>query len=156
MKWQNNAHMKRLFLGTSFSGHVDYETGRVNPEYRRQVEVMIEALRKTGEFTVFCAVEHEGWVVASDVPPEVGVKKDLAEIDESDVMLAVLPTGLISGGLQYEIGYAEAKGKKVVLASEVGAKLAYFNQGAVNLGRVAHLEYDSPDSLAAQVKALVT
>lgn len=145
--------MSRLFLGTSFSGHVDFETGQINPDYRKHVEGMIDALRTIGGFTVFCAVEHEGWVIATDVPPEVGVEKDLAEIDNSDVMLALLPTGMISGGLQYEIGYAEGKGKKVVLASEVGSELAYFNQGAVNLGRVAHLEYDSPESLAEQVKA---
>lgn len=144
--------MNRLFLATSFSGHVDYETGRVNPDYREKVEAVIDALRAVGGFTVFCAAEYEGWIIASDVPAEVGVEKDLAEIDKSDVVLALLPTGLISAGLQYEVGYASAKGKQVVLATESGSELAYFNQGVVNLGRVAHIEYDTPESLVADIK----
>ncbi|HSH18705.1 MAG TPA: nucleoside 2-deoxyribosyltransferase [Candidatus Saccharimonadales bacterium] len=145
--------MNRLFLGTSFSGHVNYETGEVNPDYRKKIEDVIDALRTVGNFMVFCAVEHEQWVIANDISPEVGVEKDLAEIDESDAMLALLPTGLISAGLQYEIGYADARGRRVLLATETGTELAYFNQGAVNLGRATHIEYDSPESLATQVQA---
>lgn len=144
--------MNRLFLGTSFSGHVDYETGQVHSEYREHVVDILKALRDLGGYSVFCAVEHENWVIANNIPPEVGVEKDLSEIETSDMMLALLPTGLISAGLQYEIGYADAKGKKVALATEVGSELAYFNQGAVNLGRAVHVVYDSPESLVANIQ----
>ena len=147
--------MSRLFLATSFSGHVNYETGEVNPDYREKVENILDALRTVGGFTVFCAVEHENWIIASDVPPEVGVEKDLVEIDESDVVLALLPTGLISAGLQYEVGYADAKEKKVVLATESGSELAYFNQGAANLGRVTHIEYENPQALVANLQQAI-
>jgi len=147
--------MKRLFLATSFSGHVNYETGEVNPDYRQEVEAVINALRTDG-FTVFCAVEHEKWIIAKDILPEVGVKKDLAEIDESDVVIALLPVGLISAGLQYEVGYADAKGKKVILATELGSELAFFNQGAANIGRVAHVEYESPENLVAKIQQFAT
>lgn len=143
--------MSQVFLATSFSGHVNYETGEVKPDYREKIEAIINALRTVGGFTVFCAVEHENRLIISDSPPEVGVKKDLAEIDNSDLVLAVLTAGVISEGLQYEVGYADGKVKKVILATEAGSKLAYFNQGAANLGRVAHIEYDSPESLAKQV-----
>jgi nucleoside 2-deoxyribosyltransferase len=144
--------MNRMFLGTSFSGHVDYDTGRVHSEYREKVENILKALRDLGGYSVFCAVEHEGWVIADNIPPEVGVEVDLAEIDTSEIMLALLPTGIISGGLQYEIGYADAKGKKIVMATEVNSDLAYFNQGAANLGRAVHIEYDSPESLVTNIK----
>jgi nucleoside 2-deoxyribosyltransferase len=144
--------MNRLFLATSFSGHVNYETGEVNPEYRNKVEAVIDALRDIGGFTVFCAVEHENWIIPKDVPPEVGVEKDLIEIDRSDVVFALLPTGLISAGLQYEIGYADAKGKNVILATELGSELAYFNQGVVNLRRVTHIEYENPESIVANMR----
>lgn len=147
--------MNKVFLGTSFSGHVDYKTGQVNMDYRKHVEEILEALRTIGSFVVFCAVEHEGWVIATHTPPEVGVKKDLNEIDNSDILLALLPTDLISAGLQYEIGYADAKGKQILLATETGSELAYFNQGAVNLGHASHFEYESPDSLAQHVFSLV-
>jgi nucleoside 2-deoxyribosyltransferase len=147
--------MNRLFLATSFSGHVNYETGEVNSDYREKVEAVIHTLRTVGGFTVFCAVEHENWVIASDVPPEVGVENDLAEIDESDVVLALVPTGLISAGQQYEVGYSDAKGKQVILATESGTELAYFNQGVANLGRVAHIEYDTPEDLVANVQQVL-
>ncbi len=147
--------MSKLFLATSFSGHVNYETGEVNADYRHLVEVVIDTLRTVGGFIVFCAVEHENWIITSDAAPEVGVEKDLGEIDESDVVLALLPTGLISAGLQYEVGYADAKGKMVILATESGSELAYFNQGAANLGRVAHVEYESPENLVVNIQQLV-
>lgn len=147
--------MNRLFLATSFSGHINYETGEVNTDYREKVELVIEALRNAGGFTVFCAIEHENWIIASDIPPEIGVEKDLAEIDESDIVLGLLPTGLISAGLQYEVGYADAKGKQVVLAIESGSELTYFNQGAANLGRVAHIEYESPENLVANMRQVL-
>lgn len=145
--------MKRLFVATSFSGHVDYETGQVNPEFRKSIEETLDALRSVGGFAVFCAVEYEGWVI-SDVPPEVGVEKDLEEIEKCDVFLALLH-GAVSAGVQYETGYADAKEKQVIVATPSDTNLSYFNQGAVNLGRSKHVRYDSPELLAAQVKKLL-
>jgi hypothetical protein len=146
--------MNKLFLATSFSGHVDHVTGKVHADYRQKVEGVIGALRTTGDFIVFCAVEHENWIIASDIPPEVGVEKALAEIDSADIFLAMPPADMISAGLQYEVGYADAKGKKVIVATETGDELTYFNQGATRLGRIAHIQYDSPADLVAQVKSL--
>lgn len=144
--------MKKLFLATSFSGQVDYETGQVKPEFRKNTEIIIDALRKVGGFTVFCAIEHEGWIISND-PPEIGVKKDLEEIDDSDAVLAILQDN-ISAGVQYEIGYADGAGKSVFVATQEGTDLSYFNQGAANLGRITHLSYESPELLAAQVREL--
>lgn len=145
--------MRNLFLATSFSGQVDYETGRVNPGFRKSIEEIIQALRTVGGFSVFCAVEHEGWVI-SDVPPEIGVKKDLEEIDKSDVFLAVLHDA-ISAGVQYETGYADGRDKSVFVATPYTTSLTYFNQGAANLGRITHVSYGSPESLATQLRDLV-
>ncbi|MBP7767422.1 nucleoside 2-deoxyribosyltransferase [Candidatus Saccharibacteria bacterium] len=150
--------MSRLFLATSFSGHVDYETGLVNSDYRHKIEFILASLRANGEFTVFCAVEEEGWTIKADVLPEVGVKLDLKEIDKCDMFLALLPPDLISAGLQTEVGYAHANGKQVVLATENGSKLGlgYFNEGLAKLDGVAHIEYESPDELANFVRKQCT
>lgn len=150
--------MSRLFLATSFSGHVNYETGVVNPDYRSKIESMLSSLRALGELTVFCAVEEEQWKIKADVPPEVGVKLDLEEIDKCDMFLAILPPDLISAGLQTEVGYAHAKAKQVVLATENGSKLGlgYFNEGLVKLDGVAHIEYESPDEIANFVREQCT
>ena len=116
---------------------------------------MLKALRDLGGYSVFCAVEHEDWIIANNIPPEVGVEKDLAEIELSDIVLALLPIGLVSAGLQYEIGFADAKGKKVVMATETTSELAYFNQGSVGLGRTAHVVYDSPEALVNNLQRVL-
>ena len=86
--------MNRLFLATSFSGHVNYETGEVNPDYREKVEAVIDTLRTVGGFTVFCAVEHENWIIASDVPDTLIGKKvislDLGAMVAGTQILVVL------------------------------------------------------------------
>lgn len=141
--------MKTIFLATSFSGKVNYDTGEVLPEFREFIEGVLTELRKRGGVEVFCAIEHEGWKIA-DEPPEVGVQKDLAEIDKADVLLAVVGD-TPSAGVQFEIGYAVAKGKRLVLATDAQTKLAYFNDGVVGLGRADLVVYKDAQSLAGQL-----
>ncbi len=52
-----------LFLATSFSGQVDLKTGQVLPVFRQLIENILTALRAEG-LAVFCAVEHEDWIIA--------------------------------------------------------------------------------------------
>lgn len=144
------AEVKRLFLAVSFSGKVNYETGEVLPEHRAFVESVLESLRGIGQFTVFCAVEHEGWKIKNE-PPEVGVKKDLTEIDASDVFVALVDESP-SAGVQFETGYAVAKGKRTIIASDTATKLAYFNEGVTNLGLAEYVLFDHAQSLASSIK----
>lgn len=141
--------MKNLFLATSFSTQVDLETGKVHTDFRQKVQAIIDALTSAG-FKVFCAIEHEGWVINNQAP-DVGITKDLEQIDSSDVFVALLHDG-ISAGVQFETGYAVGKGKKVFVATTGEDKLAYFNQGAASAGKVTHILYDEPKLLAQEVK----
>lgn len=109
-------------------------------------------MRAIGGFTIFCAIEHEGWLVSNEAP-EVGVAKDLCEIYQSDALLAILHDAP-SAGVQYEMGYAHGKGKQVFAATVNDEKLAYFNQGLANLANITHVSYESPELLAEQVKHL--
>ncbi len=146
--------MTNLFVCTSFSGHVNYETRCVNPDYRESIASILDAIRSVGKLSVFCAIEHEGWIV-SDKSAGLGVKKDLDELDKSDAVLALPPAGIVSGGLQYEMGYADGKGKQLIVATEQGVELAYFNEGIVELGRAEHIIYDGGAMLAQQVSDIV-
>lgn len=143
---------RRLFLSTSFTVHVDDKTGMVKPEFKAEVEQVIAALRTIDNLIVFCAVEHEGWVISKE-PPEVSIKKDLSKIKKADLVVALLPSGASTGGVQFEIGAAYALGKKVLVATKSDAKLGFFNQGAVNLGYIEHLRYKNTASLAEQIRA---
>jgi nucleoside 2-deoxyribosyltransferase len=141
--------VKKVFLSTSFSGKVDANSGAVQPAFRAFIEQVLTALRKE-ELEVFCAVEHEGWLIAADIPPEVGVRKDLEMLDGADVLLAIIDMQP-SAGVQFELGYAVAKGKQVILARRRGDKLAYFNQGVVSAGRMTLVDFDDPAELTKQL-----
>jgi hypothetical protein len=140
-------HKRSIFLATSFSGQVDYDTGIVLPEYRKTVEDVISSIRRVSRFSVYAAIEEENWVISQE-PPEVGVARDLEKIDESENLLALMPKDLVSAGLQFEIGYVSSR---PFVATEVGTELGYFNQGLANLGKIIHLEYQDPEHLAQQL-----
>lgn len=111
----------------------ELQTGVVLPEHRMMVEDCLLRLRAAGH-EVFCAVEDEDWHIASDVSPEVGVKVDIEEIDKADVLIALLD-GQPSVGVQWEIGYANAK-TPVFVMPEPRAELAYWNKGLLALGYI--------------------
>jgi hypothetical protein len=142
--------MADVFLSTSFSKQVDYESGLVFPEFKSKLEAVLDSLRNLGGYSVFCAVEHEGWRIGNE-PPEVGVAKDIEEIAKAGMILALLPK-IDSGGLQWEMGHADSR-KPVYAAVETGENLGYFNQGLVNLGLINLIEYASPDDLTSQLTA---
>jgi len=118
------------------------------PEYQAFVTQILESLRKE-EGDVFCAVEFEGWKV-SETPPEISLTKDLEEIDGADVLLALVHDRP-SVGVQFELGYAVAKGKRVIIARSSRDDLSYFNQGIVGAGLVTHISYDSNEALLTQL-----
>jgi nucleoside 2-deoxyribosyltransferase len=141
--------MKKVFLSTSFSGKVDAASGAVQPMFRTFIEQILAVLRQQ-DLEVFCAVEDEGWLISATVPPEVGVQKDLEVLDGTDVLLALVDTQP-SAGVQFELGYAVAKGKQVILACHRSDKLAYFNQGAVSAGHIMLINFDNPTELVKQL-----
>lgn len=145
-----------MMLLTSFSGHVNYETGEVEPTHRARIESILAGLRGLNKLDLFCAIEHEGWRINPNIPESVGVKKDLAEIDESDTILTLIPNSKISEGIAYESGYAHAKGKQLIIAQEVDDPLKrYFFNGIVDLGHAVRIAYTDTESLVSQVDATV-
>jgi nucleoside 2-deoxyribosyltransferase len=142
--------MKKVFLSTSFSGKVNTTTGEVLLDFRKEIEAVLDALRKMGDIEVFCAIESEGWSI-NEVAPEVGVKYDLDQVGEADVLLALVEE-TISAGVQFELGYAVAKGKQVILATAIGAKIAYFNQGVVSHGMMTLVTFDTIPALVQQLQ----
>lgn len=141
----------KIFLSCSFSTKVDYNTGEVLLEFRRELESILGALRVAGH-TVFAAIEDEDWKIGNK-PPKVGAQVDINQINKSDVLLALLHDSP-SAGVQWEIGYANALKIPVFIASQDGSKLAYWNQGLVGLKLVEQIDYDVTDSFKKLVSSL--
>jgi hypothetical protein len=145
--------MKRVFLSTSFSGQVHADTGEALPEFRASIEAVLQVLREQPDTAVFCAIEDEGWKLTV-TPPDVGVHKDIQELAESDLLLALVQDQ-ISAGVQFEIGYAVGKGIPVILAATASHALAYFNEGLVGAGYVTLITYEAPTDLVARLSDLL-
>lgn len=126
----------KIFVATSYSSQVNYETGEVFPEYRAWLEDNLERLERLGH-TVFCALKADGYKINDDDPAEA-FRLDEAEINAADGMLAFV-TDEVSAGVQTEIGMAIAKKKQVVIAHSAEHPLAYFNQAIVLTGQGSEL-----------------
>jgi Nucleoside 2-deoxyribosyltransferase len=100
----------KIFLCVPFSSRVDAE-GRVFNSYRKHIEALTTAIKELGH-DYFVALEYTGWMMGGSTSPEDELKYDLSQIDESDVIIALLEER-VSAGVQLENGYAFAKGKKV-------------------------------------------
>jgi nucleoside 2-deoxyribosyltransferase len=145
--------MKKIFLSTTITNQLDSKTGMVLPAFKAELQAVLKELRKQPDVEVFCAAEDGGWKFTAEVPAE-GVVHDIAHVDAADILVAIVHDA-ISAGVQFEIGYAVAKQKPVVLAMEAGHELAYFNKGLVGAGLVTLVAYDAAASLATQLPIAV-
>lgn len=144
--------MKQIFLSTTFSGSINTDTGTVLPEFRASIEAVLASLREQPDVVVFCAIEREGWKISGELGKDVA--QDIKEVGDADVLVALVQDKL-SAGVQFEIGYAVALGKQVVLAMRADHKLPYFNQGLVSGGFVTLITYDTPANLMTQLPIAV-
>jgi nucleoside 2-deoxyribosyltransferase len=145
--------MKKIFLATAFAGHLNEQTGEVAPVYRQSIEAILKALREQPDLEVFCAPEDDGWKMPSD-PPAISLTADLEKLDESDMLIALIQDKP-SVGVQFEMGYAVAKGKQVTLAMAAGAELGSYNQGLVSAGMMTLITYDTPADLKTHLPLAV-
>ena len=127
----------KLFLMTAFSSKVDSD-GVVLAEFRAEVEAVLDKLRGAGH-DVFCAIEAEHWKMG-DEPPEVGTKLDLDEVKLRDVIIGLADD--LSAGMHFELGYAAALGKRVILVLNPEVKPGWFITGAINLGVATRVSLD--------------
>jgi len=138
----------KVFLVCSFADQIDIASGRVVLKYRSFTQYLLDGLREAG-FEVACALEDRDWQLAKD-PPEVGLAEDIESIDARDVVVAV-SDDKPAAGVQFELGYAAAKNKRVILARSSKDALSLFNQGTVGAGLVTHLSYDNVAKLLDQL-----
>lgn len=126
----------KIFVGTSYSTKVNYDTGEVFPEFQVWLENILLILEQAGRET-FCAMRADGYKI-NDADPAKAFFLDMEHIQESDAML-MFTDDHISAGLQVEIGVGAALKKKVILAHLPEHKLAYFNAAMVQSGTVKEL-----------------
>lgn len=139
-----------IFINASYSAHVDYSTGEVRASYKLWIEDILGTLEKAGH-TVFCALRADNYRI-NDSNPAKAFSLDITQIKKSDAMIAIL-ADRPSAGVQTEVGYGVALGKKVILAYEPGHRLQYFNQAMIQAGVVQSMELPlTPEKLQTVLK----
>ena len=94
---------------------------------------------------MFCALRDDGYKLNDNDPAEA-FRLDERHIHECDGLLAYL-SEKPSVGVQTEIGYALALGKKVYLARDENIKLAYFNNAIILAGLATATTYPISNNL---------
>jgi len=89
-------------------------------EYRKVLKKLLEAhgyrvVDPWEREKVLYKAEEPGWW--KEVPPRDFIKRDLEDIDRSDILLAYLP--LLSAGTCMELFYAKMKGKRTIVICEL-------------------------------------
>ncbi len=140
-----------LFLSVSYSAQVDAQ-GRILPEYRTGLERTL-SIFEDRQHKVFCAPREDGWKL-NDMSPAEAFLLDVAEIEKSDVFIAFVGNR-ISDGIQLELGFALAKGKRIILLNQVDETLSYINKGMVESGRAELITFANQDDLAQKLEHLV-
>ena len=125
-------------MAASYSSKVNYDTGEVFAEYKAWLEELLGQIEATGH-EVICSLREDRYRI-NDGDPAGAFKLDTESIKNSDALLALLDAR-VSAGVQTEIGYALALGKRVILAHNPEDELAYINAAMVKAGLARDLTF---------------
>lgn len=126
----------KIFVATSYSSQVDYSTGKVNDDYKNWLESELTSLESLG-YEVFCSVRADNYQINTADPAEA-FRLDEYQLKRCDALLAYVKSPP-SAGVQTEIGYALALGKKVFIAHDADHALAYFNGATIAAGQATEV-----------------
>lgn len=138
-----------LFFATSFSGHVNYDTGFAHDDFRERIEQVLTALRDVSKLAVYCAVEAEGWQIGQQTPG-VSMATNFDNIESRPLFLALVDK-VGSDGRGVEIEHAHNSGSRVFLATGPNEELSWVMKEIVAMGRAEHIQYTEPEELAMKL-----
>jgi len=142
-----------IFLATSFSSKV-LPDGSVEPEYRTQLEAIIAALESRGHI-VLCGLREDGWRL-NDQSPLAAFTYDVHSVEKADLLLVLIRNKPVSAGTQFELGYAQALDKEILIFSQANDKpVPYINLGLIQQDNVRTQEYGSLTEVPALLEKLV-
>lgn len=130
------------------SAAATFDANGAVPEYRAFLEYILKALRDNGG-DVYSDLEQHNWQLSSE-PSEISLRRNLDGLNETDVLLAIV-AGAPTAEVEFMIGYAVAKEKRIVLAKHIDDEIAAINSGVIGNGQMTLLHFDSADTLASQL-----
>jgi nucleoside 2-deoxyribosyltransferase len=141
-----------IFLATSFSSKVDAH-GAVLSEFKRQLERLITLCEAEG-FSVFCAARQDGWRL-NDVDPVDAFNKDIQALDKADAVIALVGNNPPSAGVRLELGYALAKGKRMLCLYDAKERFPYVDIGLAAQPSVTKAVYHNFDDIIRDTNSYI-
>jgi len=138
----------KIFLITSAAATFDPTTEDAVPQYRTFMEHILAALREN-DGDVYYELEQNDWQL-SDQPAELALRRNLDGLNETDVVVAIV-VGPPTAEVEFMLGYAVAKEKKIILAKRVGEEVQAINSGVIGNGQMILVQFDSAETLASQL-----
>lgn len=126
----------KVFLATSFTSKLNPD-GTVMADFRSQIEKLIARYEAAGR-EVYCVARNEGWKLAAADNATHELKNDFENVKTCDEFVALIDESL-SAGVQLEIGYALALGKRITLVTIGKTQLNWTNQALAGFDKVSHL-----------------
>jgi hypothetical protein len=119
---------KSAFLSAPFTALLDAHDGRYPQSERQTIETIYDRLTARG-WTIHNAHRRERWGDSIDTPYSALVK-DLEAIDDSEQLVAIVGDPP-SPGVQLEIGFALARGKRILVICGRPGGLPYLMRGVI-------------------------
>jgi len=123
-------------------------TGEDHAELKETLHKLCAALEKAGH-SHFCSFWKDGFFNENNYTRKQIMEHALKEIDGSDAVLAFVKSADRSEGMLLEVGYALAKGKKLILAIRNDVKTVFLREIA---GRI--IEFETIDELCRMLESL--
>jgi len=125
---------------------------RYNGEIISNLEILLSMVcntLKTISIEPYCIFFERYKVIGCDNIPSEMLKIAFSKIDSTDFLFVIQASEIRSEGMLMEIGYAFAKGKKVIIATKEGIQNTYLPSMA-NLS----LTYKDVDDLLQKIKKI--
>jgi hypothetical protein len=146
---------KSIFLSAPFTGVLDSEDRLPRP-LRSRIETIVDRLEAHG-WEVFNAHRLESWGASIETPHKALVR-DTAAIRQSQQLVAIIGDPP-SPGVQLEIGFALAHGKRVLVVCETSETLPFLMRGLIeheSTTCISGRNFDEDHELAVLVEQKVT
>jgi hypothetical protein len=128
-------------------------------EFRKRLTTVINHLEAIG-WSVGNAHKRENWGMELDSPFKA-LRADLEGVEEADVLIAMVGSPP-SPGVQFELGFALAKGKKILLIDDAAGEMPYLMDGLMDhestvllrVGSATEDDHDFAEAISASLTKL--
>ncbi len=145
-------NLPKVFLAAPFTQTIEKKTGEISAQFRKELTAVYEALRKEG-YEVFSAHVKEKWGAKLE-DPSTALVRDLAELRDSDVLVAFIGSPP-SPGVQMEIGAAITMNKPILYFVRDGENQPYLMGGVPMATRGLMVSYKTHDDAVKQLVPLL-